>query len=92
MAQLTPSRSGLSPLRQGARIRLTSHEGEVIKSTRQGATQLAPSRGQSPKTGGETISPFPYDPCGRTSPIKCDHKGRWINRTSFPASLRLYEP
>ena len=59
MAQLTPSRSGLSPLRQGARIRLTSHEGEVIKSTRQGATQLAPSRGQSPKTGGMRYPPSP---------------------------------
>ncbi|BDE83186.1 hypothetical protein CE91St14_22140 [Porphyromonas somerae] len=47
-------------------------------TTRQGGTQLAPGRGQRPKTGGKRIGNKIIDPCGRTHMGLCDHKGREI--------------
>ena len=56
------------------------------ESTRQGAIQIAPSRRgrESPNDWRGDFAIRPIDPCGRTYPSKCDHKGRMVVYTSFP--------
>ena len=57
-------------------------------STRQGAIQLAPSQGSASLDWGVTKSTTPYDPCGRTSRYRCDHKGRILYRDLIPPVVR----